>query len=133
MRAADPRGGAKGHDTMAASLKKKPVTEYDLPANFGEIDITAPFDPHRFYTLLRSTGADPYLWRHKSDDERCINGNGVWYYQSMHDLDEPHNRRFYEACAWAGAQDRDQCIRNSFFKAIAATKPDGDFVHYLGC
>jgi hypothetical protein len=116
---------------MAASLKKKPVTEYDLPANIGEIDITAPFDAHAFYATLRSAGANPFVWRHKEQGVMyCLHGHRPGFF---HGPSEIHKRRFYEACAWAGAQDRDQCIRNSFLKAIVATKPDGDFMHYLGC
>jgi hypothetical protein len=104
-----------------------------LPPHFGEIDVAAPFDPHRYFTMLRSTGCNPYLWRHDSNDERCINNNRVSYCEYMHQLDESHNRRFYEAMAWANAQDGDSTILKTYLKEIVSQKPDGNFIHYLGC
>jgi hypothetical protein len=97
-----------------------------LPPHFGEIDIAAPFNAHRFYTMLRCTGANPYVWRHNGEKT-------VWYCQHMHDLSKINTRRFYEAHAWANAQDKDSSIRKSFNREIVKSKADGHFIHYLGC
>jgi hypothetical protein len=96
-----------------------------LPPHFGEIDVAAPFDPHRHFTMLRCTGANPYLWRYGDQ--------GVQEVRGLHGATDLQKRRFYEANAWANAQDRDGSKLKSYLRAIVATKPDGDFIHYLGC
>ena len=105
-----------------------------LPPHFGEVDTTAPFDPHRFYTLLRSVGANPYLAR--------FNEQGVFFYQSAiyawpdvwhKGVSKLRQPRFDDAVAWFNAQDKDRVILKSFHKSIVEKKPAGDFIHYLGC
>jgi hypothetical protein len=120
--------GKRGHH-MPASRKK--ITEHEatfgprpLPPHFGEIDATAPFDPHRYFTMLRCVGANPYLWRH---DEQ-----GVMFCQSWHGSSELHRRRFYEAVAWANAKDKGNKSTNLFPSEIAKSKGAGNFIHYLG-
>jgi hypothetical protein len=95
-----------------------------LPPNFGEIDVTAPFDPHRYFTMLRWTGANPYLWRH--GEQRVLLCCG---FNLPIDL---QRRRFLEAVAWKNAQDNDSSIQKSFVNAIVAAMPDGNFKYYLG-
>jgi|ERR1700687_425264 len=97
-----------------------------LPPHFGEIDVAAPFDPHRHFTMLRCTGANPYLWRHSGEKT-------VWECHSAHGSSDLQRRRFYEAVAWANEQDRDRSKRKAYLSAIVQTKPDGNFIHYLGC
>jgi hypothetical protein len=96
-----------------------------LPPHFGEIDITTPFDPHRYFTMLRCSGAHPYLWRH--------NEQGVMEARSWHGPSPLHKRRFYEVHAWANAQDKDSSKINFYLSEIAKAKPAGNFIHYLGC
>lgn len=118
---------------MPASQKKATGQRRDrehsrkaLPAHFGEIDVTAPFDPQRYFTALRCSGADPYLWRHEK--------NGLSYcLRWPHGSSERHKRLFYDAHAWSNAKDKNQEITNLFFEEIFRSKSDGDFIHYLGC
>jgi hypothetical protein len=121
--------GQIGGNHMPAS-RKKTETEYwtlgrpqPLPPHFGEIDVTAPFDPIRYYTMLRCTGDDPSI-------NRC--GESVMEGIALPLRSNLRERRFREAMAWANTQDKDRSIRNSYLKAIIATKPDGNFIHYLG-
>jgi len=97
-----------------------------LPPHFGEIDVAAPFDPHRFYTMFRCVGANPYIWRHSGKDD-------VWECLHVPGLSKLQQQRFREAVAWANEQDRDYGIREAYFRDIVKSKPDGDFIHYLGC
>ena len=102
-----------------------------LPAHFGEIDITAAFDPHRYFTMLRCSGSVHYLWRYREQGvQHCMQ-----FYEPgmLHGPSELHKRRFYEAVAWSNTQDKDHAIVNQFFKEIVLLKPDGDFIHHLGC
>jgi hypothetical protein len=106
-------------------------TPSPLPLHFGEIDVTAPFDPQRCFTLLRCAGANPYLWRHEEQGVMyCTGGNRPGF---MHGPSELHKRLFHEAIDWSHAQDKDRHIQNAYIKAIVATKPEGNFIHYLGC
>jgi hypothetical protein len=124
--------------TNDANSYRRDLEEFDrmigprpLPPHFGEIDVTAPFDPHRYFTMLRCTGGHPYLWRHEEQ--------GVMYCQGahrpgfLHGPSELHKRRFYESVAWATAQDKDHKKTNLFLSEIAKSKPAGNFMHYLGC
>jgi hypothetical protein len=108
---------------------KKTVRQKTLPAHFGEIDITAPFDPNRFVTALRCSGADPYVWRYEGQTRYCLE-----FYELgiPHGPSEMHRRSFHDAHTWANAQDKDQKILNEFFREIVRSKPDGDFIHHLG-
>jgi hypothetical protein len=115
---------------MSVSRKKKAKTSdmfgpKPLPPHFGEIDVGAPFDPRRYFTMLRCVGGNPYLSRLCGDARAA-------YSHGFHGEGKLNKRRFYEAHAWANAQDRDHTIMNSYFRDIVQTKPDGDFVHYLG-
>jgi hypothetical protein len=142
-------GGATGGNHMPATRKKTAshdFTEFNamieprpLPPHFGEIDVTAPFDPHRYFTMLRSAGVHIYLWRHFFNDESypddnrvvcCWNSNRVGF---VHGPSELHKRRFHEAMAWKNAQDKDDNKTNLFFLEIVKSKPAGNFIHYLGC
>jgi hypothetical protein len=106
-------------------------TPMPSPFHFGEIDVATPFDPHRYFTMLRCAGVNPYLWRHGEQGVMyCSGGNRPGF---LHGPSELHKRLFYEAMAWANAQDKDSNIRNSFMSEIKKTKPDGNFIHYLGC
>jgi hypothetical protein len=102
-----------------------------LPPSFGEIDVAAPFDPHRYFTMLRCVGANPYLWRH--DEQGVMYGQMATTPGFLHGPSELHKRRFYEAIAWAHAQDKDSSITNAFLAEIAKSKSAGNFIHYLGC
>jgi hypothetical protein len=102
-----------------------------LPPHFGEIDVTAPFDPHLYFTTLRCAGANPYLWRHEEQGVMyCCGGNRPGFF---HGPSELHKRRFYEAVAWVNAQDKDGKKTNLFLSEITESKPSGNFIHYLGC
>jgi hypothetical protein len=51
---------------MPASQQKKTRDIYGgkpLPAHFGEIDTKAPFDAGRYFTVLRSAGHNPFVFR----------------------------------------------------------------------
>src|SRR5674476_1365628 len=52
-------GALKEHEAMFGPRS--------LPAYFGEIDTTAPFDAKRFFTVLRCSGMNPTAIRQKGD------------------------------------------------------------------
>jgi hypothetical protein len=115
----------------ALRKKKKSVTEYKrmvgprpLPAHFGEIDVTAPFDPNIYFTMLRCVGSNPMLRR---DAE-----GKVWY--SFDELFSPtalQKRRREQAFAWASAKDSGGKKLNAFCKKLMQNQPEG-FIFYLG-
>jgi hypothetical protein len=110
-----------------------------LPSHFGEIDVTAPFDPHIYFTMMRSAGAHAHLQRYKFNDERFPDDNQVvccWMSHRLgfvHGPSELHKRLFHEAMAWKNAQDKDDNKTNLFFLEIVKSKPAGNFRHDLGC
>jgi hypothetical protein len=117
------------------ATRKKSVSEYKqtfgarpLPPHFGEIDVAAPFDVERYFTMLRCVGANPKLCRLRTEkvmfeEEFPIEGAG---------LSPTSRRRRWAAHAWANAKDSDSSQINSYLNDIVAKKPDGDFIHYLG-
>lgn len=102
-----------------------------LPLHCGEIDVAAPFDPPKYFMILRSAGANPYLWRHGDQGVmHSIGGNRPGFFHGPSELDK---RRFHEAMAWANSQDRDRKKTNLFLSEITESKAAGNFIHYLGC
>jgi hypothetical protein len=95
---------------------QKRVTSYEQhapPAN--------EFTAERFFSDFRSMGAEPSVYRR---DETIFYTFKMW---------PPHlTSRVFALHTWASEQDKDDRIRNSYVKAIVATKPEGDFIHYLG-
>jgi hypothetical protein len=97
-----------------------------LPPHFGEIDVAAPFDPERYFQMLRYSGYNPYLLRYGG---RLTVGVGLPF--QGRSLSRTSQRRRLAAYAWADAKDPDSSQIKSYIKEIAMKKPDGDFIHYL--
>jgi hypothetical protein len=112
-------GRTKGSITLSASPQK------EESAGRLQIDITSPFDPDRFYAMLRRIGANPYLYR--SGEQ------GVREFCGIPTDGKLRMRRYGEAHAWASSQDGDSSIRKAYLKQIVLQKSDGDFIHQLGC
>ena len=102
---------------MRASPKKVAADQTTLMVDFESY----PFSAGRFFTDLRTFGAAPSVCR-----------RGAETYYSFSVVDPKLTQRFFELCAWAHAHDKDDSTRSSHLRAIVATKPDGDFIHYLG-
>lgn len=113
---------SRGHD---AKIYNRMYGTKPLPPHFGEIDNAAPFDPQRFYTLLRCVGANPTIFR--------VGGQRAMYGQDMHAFSKPNLALYLAAIAWINAQDEDREIEKRFLGEVVRSKPDGDFIHYLGC
>jgi hypothetical protein len=115
-------GAATGLETnsMNASIQASVIEPAII--EFCGIDVAAPFDPERYFTMIRRTGGNPCLYRH---GERVS-------YSLQFPGDILSMRRFNDVQAWAGAKDRGWTVQKAFLSAIVQTKPDGDFIHHLG-
>jgi hypothetical protein len=104
----------------------KAGTSRRLPANFGKIDPTAPFDVNRYFTALASAGANPRV-------VRFADGNFlIWSDEVRQQRSAVKRRRINVALAWSKAQDPKQCQQHSYVSEILKQIPVGYFEYHLG-
>jgi hypothetical protein len=114
-----------GREIPAEQMRKNmPAARRKNAHDIFEIDTRAPFDPDRYFTVLRSTGNNPFILR-TTDNGVQLNLE-VWREQS------PLERKRVEAAsAWANQQDPDRSLQRAFLMKIANDLPLGG-IAYLG-
>jgi hypothetical protein len=92
-----------------------------VPAHFGEVDVAAPFDAKRFYTVLRCSGMNPTVIRQK--DDRVSVSLDVGREETA-----LQKKRIAAAHVWADAKDPDRKKQGAYAREILGSRE----FNYLG-
>ena len=100
-------------------------TSKRLPVNFGKIDPAVLFDVNRYFTALRSAGANPRV-------VRFADGTFSIWREAGQQRSTIKKRRLAVALAWSNAQDPKLSQQHSYLNEILEQIPGGYFEYHLG-
>jgi hypothetical protein len=109
---------------MKQRKARDPFGARPLPAHFGEIDTSSPFNAERYFIVLRCSGMNPQIERKPDSELRLVMDIGRK--QSRLQV-----KRAEAAHAWADKKDVGAKRRLSYMRKIARGLPVGE-VLYLG-